>query len=806
MAKLRETLSLRNPATQRTLLVGLAFVAGFIVLGIISIQVWEYSNSVAFCSDTCHNVHPEEPAAFQDSYHARVKCTECHMGRTGTLQGILLKAGHFRHLPEVLTGNYGRPTESESLRPPNESCERCHWPPAFHGDTVREVIGYEPVEENTEKRTYLILRTGGGERERGLGQGIHWHIANPVEFIAAGEEKQEIPWIRSTLPDGRTVEYNDVTDPLSADEIADGEPKLMDCVDCHNRVGHPFSSPDKATDEAITEGRLSRDLPFAKQEMVELLSADYVDQAAALEEVGDVKDRYVSEYPEAAAAYPGEIEQAAQTAQELIKRLIFATPGVTWESFPDNSGHKEFAGCFRCHDGNHVNEEGESIRLHCNICHSIPVTVGEGDRPPDKPVVSLQEPDSHLAANFMADHRFQASDDCVQCHGEIEFGSDDSSFCANSACHGQAWPEVELDAAFEHPIELLGKHAETWCHECHEGVEKPEYKCANCHEPPSVPHFGEQCEDCHTPLGFEQADMGDFEHPVPLVGNHAALDCLACHSAGFDLTYECAACHEPPSEPHFGQQCEDCHTPEGFEQADTSGFQHPVALEGNHATLDCMACHSAGFDLTYECAACHKPPSEPHFGEQCEDCHTPEGFEQVEAEAVEHPVALIGKHATLDCMACHSEGFDLTYDCAACHQPPSEPHFGEQCEDCHTPEGFEQVDATAIQHPVPLEANHATLDCMACHSAGFDLTFDCAECHEPPENHFEAGCEACHNPEGWVESVTSALGEVPEIPHPTEGMDDCLVCHDPDEGSVKAPASHKAYSVEQCTFCHRPES
>ena len=48
MAKLRETLSLRNPATQRTLLVGLAFVAGFIVLGIISIQVWEYSNSVAF--------------------------------------------------------------------------------------------------------------------------------------------------------------------------------------------------------------------------------------------------------------------------------------------------------------------------------------------------------------------------------------------------------------------------------------------------------------------------------------------------------------------------------------------------------------------------------------------------------------------------------------------------------------------------------------------------------------------------------------------------------------------------------------
>ena len=69
----------------------------------------------------------------------------------------------------------------------------------------------------------------------------------------------------------------------------------------------------------------------------------------------------------------------------------------------------------------------------------------------------------------MADHRFQANDECAACHGEIEFGSDDSSFCANSACHGQAWPEVELDAAFPHPIALEGKHAEVWCHDCHAG-------------------------------------------------------------------------------------------------------------------------------------------------------------------------------------------------------------------------------------------------------------------------------------------------------------------------------------------------
>jgi hypothetical protein len=362
---------------------------------------------------------------------------------------------------------------------------------------------------------------------------------------------------------------------------------------------------------------------------------------------------------------------------------------------------------------------------------------------------------------------------------------------------------VELDAGFEHPIELLGRHAEVWCHDCHEGVEKPEYDCANCHEPPTKPHFGERCEDCHTPLGFEQADMGDFEHPVPLEGNHATVDCLACHSGGFELTFECAACHKPPSEPHFGEQCEDCHTPDGFDQADAGAVEHPVALVGNHATLDCMACHSEGFDLVYECVACHEPPAEPHFGARCEDCHTPEGFDQVELEAVDHPVALVGNHAALDCMACHGEGFDLVYECAACHEPPSEPHFGEKCEECHTPEGFDQVQAGAVEHPVPLEGNHATLACAACHSEGAELTYDCAACHQAPENHFVTGCDACHNPEGWVQSASAIFAEAPNPPHPLEGMDDCLQCHDPDDGVVPAPESHSDYVNEQCALCHK---
>ncbi len=674
--------SSKKRAVRRTLLTGIAFILGFVVLGVIAIQVWEYSNSLGFCTNACHDVHPEEPSSYQDFYHASVKCTECHMGRVNTLQAMVLKASHFRHLPAVLFDQYDRPLESETMRPANESCERCHWPPAFHGDTVREIKRYMPDEESTEKRIYLILKTGAGERAQGMGYGIHWHITSPVEYIATDEHKQDIPWVRTTLPDGRTVEYNDVTNPLSAEEIAKAEKRTMDCVDCHNRMGHPFPPPEDLVDQALAEGRLSLDLPFAKKEMLDLLVANHGSQQEAIEAAASVRKLYEATYPQAAAAYPEEIEQAQQLAEELIRRLIFEKPGVTWQSFPDDGKHKDFPGCFRCHDGKHLSADGESIRLHCNICHGIPLTVGASDRPPDMPVTTIQEPPSHLETNFMADHRFQANSVCVDCHGDIEFGSDDSSFCANSACHGKAWPLVELDAAFPHPFEVEGKHAEVWCHECHNGVRKPEQECASCHEPAMEPHFGTVCEDCHTVEGWEKADLGDF--------------------------------------------------------------QHPVALEGAHVNVACSGCHTAGEELSYECADCHEPPSATHFGPDCEECHTPTSFEEATLPPELHPIPLVGAHQRATCDVCHAEG-----------------------------------------QRVP--------------------EYVCSNCHRPPENHLPGECNTCHNPEGWAQSVSSLVSQAPEIEHDLAGREDCLLCHDP-AGQVKpAPSSHADYVNEQCILCHKPE-
>jgi hypothetical protein len=44
---------------------------------------------------------------------------------------------------------------------------------------------------------------------------------------------------------------------------------------------------------------------------------------------------------------------------------------VDWRVHPDNVGHKNSPGCFRCHDGNHSSADGKTITHECNACHTI---------------------------------------------------------------------------------------------------------------------------------------------------------------------------------------------------------------------------------------------------------------------------------------------------------------------------------------------------------------------------------------------------------------------------------------------------
>ena len=53
---------------------------------------------------------------------------------------------------------------------------------------------------------------------------------------------------------------------------------------------------------------------------------------------------------------------------------------ASWQSYPNNIGHKDWPGCFRCHDGRHATADGKNkIKANdCNACHTI-LTQGSGE-------------------------------------------------------------------------------------------------------------------------------------------------------------------------------------------------------------------------------------------------------------------------------------------------------------------------------------------------------------------------------------------------------------------------------------------
>jgi hypothetical protein len=44
---------------------------------------------------------------------------------------------------------------------------------------------------------------------------------------------------------------------------------------------------------------------------------------------------------------------------------------VTWGTYPNQLGHVDAPGCFRCHDDEHKAADGSVIRQDCELCHSF---------------------------------------------------------------------------------------------------------------------------------------------------------------------------------------------------------------------------------------------------------------------------------------------------------------------------------------------------------------------------------------------------------------------------------------------------
>jgi formate-dependent nitrite reductase cytochrome c552 subunit len=147
----------------------------------------------------------------------------------------------------------------------------------------------------------------------------------------------------------------------------------MDCVDCHNRPSHPFdATPAKGVDRALARGVIPTTLPFIKREATAALTATYPSSTAAVDAIAArLREFYRVNYNDVYMGRRQEVERAVSGTQLLYRRNIFPDMNVTWGTYPNNIGHMNFPGCFRCHDDSHKTKDGKTIGQDCTLCHSI---------------------------------------------------------------------------------------------------------------------------------------------------------------------------------------------------------------------------------------------------------------------------------------------------------------------------------------------------------------------------------------------------------------------------------------------------
>ncbi|MGB8494925.1 MAG: NapC/NirT family cytochrome c [Candidatus Acidiferrum sp.] len=368
-------IDLRVPVVRSGLLfIGIATVLNILIFTFASYQGVAYMDTTTFCGQTCHTVMQPEFSAYQNSPHARVNCVECHIG-PGAGWFVKSKLSGVRQVFAVTFKTYSRPIPSpvKYLRPARETCEQCHWPQRFSGDKFIVKTDYKDDEKNTPETTALVLKIGGRTWQGSVGiHGRHLDEGSRIRYIATDEQRQVIPVVYYTDDKGKTVEYVSTDIKVSKEQLAKSEKRVMDCIDCHNRPTHAFELPESAVDLRIYRGLISAELPFIKKKAVELLKADYPDRDTAQKKIVEgVTSYYRSTYPDIYNTKRALVEQSAGNVAGIYMQNIFPDMKVTWGVHPNNLGHNDFPGCFRCHDGSHTSADGQTISNDCSACHNL---------------------------------------------------------------------------------------------------------------------------------------------------------------------------------------------------------------------------------------------------------------------------------------------------------------------------------------------------------------------------------------------------------------------------------------------------
>ena len=336
-----------------------------LVSAVLSYHTYHYTESTQFCGQACHTVMKPELVTYSHGPHARVACVECHIG-PGATWFVKSKLSGTYQVYAVAFNKYPRPvpTPIKNLRPAQETCEQCHWPKKFVGNLDRTYDYFLGDETNTPFSVRLTMKVGGGDPTHGPVGGIHWHmnVGNKVEYIATDDARQKIPWVRVVDSQGVVSEYRvkGFTNNISGYTL-----RTMDCMDCHNRPAHTFQSPNDAINLAMSLHPDFRSLPWIKTNALHALTRPYTNETQALRGIATLlSERYSGD---------ARIRPVIEVVQQIYKDNFFPEMNASWAKYPNNIGHKDWPGCFRCHDGRHETVDGKrAIKANdCNACHTI---------------------------------------------------------------------------------------------------------------------------------------------------------------------------------------------------------------------------------------------------------------------------------------------------------------------------------------------------------------------------------------------------------------------------------------------------
>lgn len=333
------------------------------------------------------------------------------------------------------------------------------------------------------------------------------------------------------------------------------------------------------------------------------------------------------------------------------------------------------------------------------------------------------------------------------------------------------------------------------CFRCH-GVLLPATRTAAGFSYAALPETGAEgekpldanCNLCHYSLTAEPG------LPVPGALTHTTKgleNCLLCHDLGglkpfpedhpWSNNEACVYCHQPVAQPlgypvvpvdlaknvpHTEKGLEDCLLCHGPDTPKPFKEDHPWASNDT-----CAACHRPAPELLPLPAAAPPPatvPVTPHSLRGLEDCLLCHGPTSAKPIKPAHP-------------------WSSNETCVACHFP------AQQLLPLPSPS------APAGVIPVIPHSTQGLEDCLLCHGTASPRPF--ASGHPWTTN---ATCTACHVISAALLPLPPSVNQAPHIPHSTEGLSDCRLCHTAAGPAIPFPANHGEIPTSYCTLCHTP--